>query len=243
MRRLISIATLAAVLCFPVWAQMRGARSGFARPAGVSHAPAMAVRPTARGMGDRFGGRFGGNFGRPGGFGFRHHHHHHHFFGAGFGSYGYPWMYAYYPGGYWDYYPLDYDFDYDQSYSNQSYSQNQQLQDYEMQVMNNQQQIEQRLEALENRMDALLTRKSLPPPVRQQSGAEQSKAEPSPALVLVYRDGHTQEVHNYAIVGQTLWVLNERQAKKIPLSELDLGATRKANQDRDIDLALPGSNS
>ena len=122
--------------------------------------------------------------------------------------------------------------DYDQSY-------NQQLQSYQLQMMNNQQQIEQRIDALEDRLDQLMSQRYAPP----QQPPQQSKAEPSRPAVLVYRDGHTQEVQNYAIVGQTIWVFSEQQAKKIPLSSLDLNATRKANQDREIDLPLPTSNS
>jgi len=48
--------------------------------------------------------------------------------------------------------------------------------------------------------------------------------------VLVFRDGHRMEIQNYAIVGQTLWVFDERAATKIPLSDLDLDATQKENR-------------
>lgn len=50
--------------------------------------------------------------------------------------------------------------------------------------------------------------------------------------VLVFRDGRVKEVQNYGIVGQTLWILDEQRARKVPLSELDLTATRNANDDR-----------
>lgn len=59
--------------------------------------------------------------------------------------------------------------------------------------------------------------------------------------VLVYRDGHTETVGNYAIVGNTVWVFNETRARKIPLSELDLRATKRSNQDRGNDFVVPGS--
>ena len=62
-----------------------------------------------------------------------------------------------------------------------------------------------------------------------------------PATVLIYRDGRRVEVHNYAIVGQTLWTFNERVATKVPLDELDLNATRTANADRGIDFVVPQS--
>lgn len=59
--------------------------------------------------------------------------------------------------------------------------------------------------------------------------------------VLVYRDGHTETVGNYAIVGNTLWVFNETRARKIPISELDLRATKRDNQERGNDFVVPGS--
>jgi len=61
----------------------------------------------------------------------------------------------------------------------------------------------------------------------------------SEATRLVFRDKHTEEIQNYAIVGQTLWVFTERQAKKIMLAELDLPATKKANEDRGVDFQIP----
>jgi len=47
-------------------------------------------------------------------------------------------------------------------------------------------------------------------------------------------------VKNYAIVGQTLWVLSGQRARKIPLTELDIPATKKVNDDRGVDFQLPG---
>ncbi len=46
---------------------------------------------------------------------------------------------------------------------------------------------------------------------------------PSPCepTVLVFRDGHHQEVTNYAIMGQTVYVLGDR-TQKIPLANLDV---------------------
>jgi len=48
--------------------------------------------------------------------------------------------------------------------------------------------------------------------------------------VLIYRDGHAEEVEDYAIVGKTIWVFNEARAKKIPLADLDLPATKRDNE-------------
>jgi hypothetical protein len=59
-----------------------------------------------------------------------------------------------------------------------------------------------------------------------------------PATVLVFRDGHQQEVENYAITGSRLIVIGER-TQKILLSDLDLSATAKANADRGVDFKTP----
>jgi hypothetical protein len=66
--------------------------------------------------------------------------------------------------------------------------------------------------------------------------------DPGTPTVLIFRDQHKQEVENYAIVGQTLWTFSPQLTKKIPLSDLDLPATTKANEDRGVDFRLPGVN-
>ena len=63
----------------------------------------------------------------------------------------------------------------------------------------------------------------------------------SPATILVFRDQHQQEVRNYAIVGQTLWSFGPR-TQKIPLADLNLAATTKANDDRGLTFRVPAAN-
>jgi hypothetical protein len=58
--------------------------------------------------------------------------------------------------------------------------------------------------------------------------------------LLVFRDRHSEEIRNYAIAGETLWVFTQQRARKIPIAELDVPATTKANADRGIDFRLPG---
>jgi hypothetical protein len=60
-----------------------------------------------------------------------------------------------------------------------------------------------------------------------------------PASILVFRDGHKQEVSNYAIISNTLYDLSSGRAHKIPLADLDLDATIRANDDRGVDFTLP----
>jgi hypothetical protein len=60
-----------------------------------------------------------------------------------------------------------------------------------------------------------------------------------PSTVLVFKDGHQSDVLNYAIVGDTLFDFADGRTKKILLADLDLPATRKANDDRGVDFQLP----
>jgi hypothetical protein len=66
-----------------------------------------------------------------------------------------------------------------------------------------------------------------------------SAEENLPTTILVFRDGHRSEVRNYALVGQTLWVFTEQRAQKIPVSDLDVEATRKVNAGRGVEVPLP----
>jgi hypothetical protein len=63
--------------------------------------------------------------------------------------------------------------------------------------------------------------------------------EEAPATVLVYRDGHQAEVQNYAILGKTLWVISSQGTHQVPLTELDLPATERANEERGVDFTAP----
>jgi len=78
--------------------------------------------------------------------------------------------------------------------------------------------------------------------------SQQANRSPGPELqefhtdtVLVYKNGRRQEVQNYAIVGTTLWIMNENKATKVPLSDLNLAATRRDNENRGIDFFVPST--
>jgi hypothetical protein len=77
-------------------------------------------------------------------------------------------------------------------------------------------------------------------PVQPESASSQP-AQPQEPSVLVFRDGHQLEVQNYAIVGDFLYDFTPGHAHKVPLSQLDLPATVKANDDRGLDFTLPAS--
>jgi len=63
---------------------------------------------------------------------------------------------------------------------------------------------------------------------------------PGDPTVLVFRNGHQQEVINYAIMGDSLYVFDEGR-KKIALADLDIPATIKANDDRGQEFRMPPS--
>jgi hypothetical protein len=57
--------------------------------------------------------------------------------------------------------------------------------------------------------------------------------------VLVFHDGRRDEIQNYAIAGQTLWVLTPQRARKISVADLDVKATTETNADRGVEFRLP----
>jgi hypothetical protein len=74
-----------------------------------------------------------------------------------------------------------------------------------------------------------------------QSQGSLSAQQPPAYTVLVFRDGHRVSVQNYAIAGSTLWIINERAAQKVPLSDLDLAATEQANSVNGVEFKLPSA--
>jgi len=83
---------------------------------------------------------------------------------------------------------------------------------------------------------------------REQGEAAQARPAPrtssvqeiAPSTILIFRDGRRLEVRNYAVVGKTLWILDEQQARKFLLSALDLPASKRANEARGGEFLLPG---
>jgi hypothetical protein len=75
-------------------------------------------------------------------------------------------------------------------------------------------------------------------PRPQQQGSLSAQA-PAESTAFVFRDGHRITTQNYAIVGDTLWVLGEHTSKKVSLANLDKTATEQANAANGIELHLP----
>ncbi len=69
-----------------------------------------------------------------------------------------------------------------------------------------------------------------------------------PPAVLVFRDGHQEEVAKYTIVGTTISIKTDYWStgswtRKIPIAELNLAATLQANQERGAKFSLPSRPS
>lgn len=60
-------------------------------------------------------------------------------------------------------------------------------------------------------------------------------------MVIVFKDGHEQEISNYAIVGDTLYDLGNFVAHKIKLVDLDLKQTIQKNEQRGVEFNVPAS--
>lgn len=179
---------------------------------------------------DGFRSRNGfGHRGRPG-WGFRNNCR-----GYGCGSYGY--RYPWYGAGYYDPWLWDWwnsDSSYDQDYNNNLAIAN------EMNRQSLEQQQMWRQEQADGDQDTYAPRShSAPPAPSNQSPAVDPPPPIIPPTVLVFHDQHQQEIQNYAIVGQTLWNFGAQRTQKIPLSDLDLTATQKANDDRGVTFRLP----
>jgi hypothetical protein len=191
--------------------------SRFSTRAGLSNRPFL--HDGFRGQGFRNGFRNSGRFG------FRNN-----CFGFGCRYYGYPGWYA----GYWDPWWWNSDSNYDQDY-NDNLAEAEQMNE---QNLEEQQMLRQ--EDADGDQDAY----------NQQAPRRQGPIDPvekdgaafMPATVLIFRDQHRREVDNYAIVGQTVWVFAPRQSERIPLADLDVAATVKANEDRGVTFRLPAAN-
>jgi hypothetical protein len=70
-------------------------------------------------------------------------------------------------------------------------------------------------------------------------GTSMSVVPPAPSTTFVFHDGRRLTAQNYAITGQTLWILNEHTAQKFSLSDLDRAATEQTNAAAGVELHLP----
>jgi hypothetical protein len=231
MRRWLAVAALgAALLTSSAWAQRRGGGSfaghaGFASrgPSGVAHAPTISHSFSPRAA---YWGRGSGSWSHSNGWGY-----------SRYGRYwrGYPYFRyrryyrAGYYGGWYGYPGLDWAADdWYPSQSNTYY-------EYPPTAYAQERALQQQAEI--DRLNDDVAR------LREERQAQAAPKREAPAVrertELVYRDKHTEQIENYAIVGQTLWVFNEQRSRKVALADLDIAATRTANEARGVEFNLP----
>ena len=187
-----------------------------------------------------------GHFGRSGfGVGFEHFGRHNNFrfaFGNScwvnpifcrgrFGHRFYPWYAGYYPYAYYPYYGFgDYDLDYDYAYPSDSSPQ------HVATPTSYNEELQASMDALSDQVYELRDEMARERQAAQSRAAANApaKSEDSTPTVLIFNDGRRMEVQNYGVVGNTLWVFNELRARKYALSELNLQATRSANEERGL---------
>ena len=69
---------------------------------------------------------------------------------------------------------------------------------------------------------------------------------PQAAVTLVFKDGHSQQIHNYAMTKTTLYVLDDAASGRRPeisLDQIDISATERANQAAGVDFAVPAGTN
>jgi len=210
MKRGLALALVTLATSVVVSAQVHGVPPSVTSM-GRGRGPTPGVRGSVTSLGPHgFGGGFSGNRGFGQRPGFR---------SRGFRRYYYPGYGYYWP--YYGYYGWNYPYDY---YSSDAYQQPYPQQPTVVVVD--------------------------PKPDEERYGdhsfdsSQQAKAPPAPPeeqepTLLVFRDGHQQEIRNYAIVGPMLWDFGAKGTHKIPLSDLDLDTTRKLNDERGVEFVLP----
>ncbi len=68
------------------------------------------------------------------------------------------------------------------------------------------------------------------PPYNAPPALQQDQTPASPPLTLVLSDGKQIELRSYAVMGQNFWDFSEQPAKRIPLSAIDLNASKTATE-------------
>ena len=71
-------------------------------------------------------------------------------------------------------------------------------------------------------------------------------SQPLPAAILIFHDGHSEEVRDYTIADGILYARGDYYTdgywnKKINLATLDLAQTQQANSTRNVNFTLPSS--
>ncbi len=85
-------------------------------------------------------------------------------------------------------------------------------------------------------------------PLSPRSGLSRKESTPSepPPTVFIFRDGHREESSDYSIISGVIYARGDywtsgHWSKQIPVAQLDLPATLRANQERGVTFRLPAA--
>lgn len=190
----------------------------------------VTTAPFARGFNGGFGrlfshNRFGRGFGWPYGYGY-----------GGYGGYGWGWPL-------WDDWSDNsaYNNSDNSGYNNSGYNNNDN--DLQTALVQQQQQIDQLENQLQEQRYQAPEQPGIPPrssvpPSRPSSAQPEPPA--GPPTVLVFRDRHRVQADNYAIADNKVYILDPHDRQTVALSDLDIPATVKENEEHGVEFRLPG---
>jgi len=125
------------------------------------------------------------------------------------------------------------------SESQQPQQQQQQQQPVVVENEGNDREVAFEVQALREEIQAMRDEDRARNEARNNSAPKPSAQQDGPNAVLVFRDGRQLSVRNYAIADHTVWVLGANNARKIPVSDLDVTATEQANANNGVEFRLP----
>jgi hypothetical protein len=155
----------------------------------------------------------------------------------GYGRNGYGYGYR---GGFY-YLPPYFLNDYDYGYGYDSpYAYNQAPQDYSDQSSDaSANMLSDQVAQLSAQVQSLQDQRNIPyaaapgpyrPPYNAPPAMAEDETPSSPPLTLVMRDGKQMQLKNYAVMGRTIWDFSTQPAKRIPLANVDVAASRSATE-------------
>jgi hypothetical protein len=83
------------------------------------------------------------------------------------------------------------------------------------------------------------------PGYQSEIAAGPAPAMPEPVVTIIYKDGHSQQIHNYALTRTTLLMLDDASSgltPQISLDEINLPATEQVNRAQGVNFSLPVKN-
>jgi hypothetical protein len=143
-------------------------------------------------------------------------------------TYSWPYAWPYYASSYWPWWPYFGDWDSTDNYASDSTNAPAQQQD--QYSAPEQEQQDPGRPAYES---------------RAYQSASAASAMPEPAVTIIYKDGHSQEINNYALTRTTLLMLDNASAgvtPQVPLDQINLSATEQANRAQGVNFSVPVQN-